>query len=639
MFNAKCLLILTLLTSVICFGCDEKTSQMMKPVVEELLVEEPVWIYWRSSQDIQRAASDGTNRQLLLNIRLDVLGQGIALDVEGGKMYWTLWGGSDRSKIQRANLDGSNVEDVVTGLPEPKTIALDTAGEKMYWTNTWGPGIQRANLDGSNVEIIVEEVANIGGLALDVANGKVYWGDTGVRGSKIHRANLDGSNVEDVITGLSKPDAIALDVANGRVYWSSSFTFQIQRANLDGSQVEELVSGLSEVNGIALDVASGKMYWSSGSQIQRANLDGSHVEDIIFTGTWVDSMALGISQPSGPGLGPVAEEVEVPRVSIPDANLATAIREEIGNSITRQTLLNLTRLEAPNRGITDLTGLEHAHNLKYLNLGDVYSEAERKWLNSNRISDLSPLAGLTQLTHLHLNDPNDRIISDITPLTNLTQLSTLYLAHNIISDITPLTNLTQLTELSLWNNSISDITPLAGLTQLTHLYLANNSISDITPLAGLTQLTQIWLLGNPLSYASINTHIPAMQTRGIEVEFDEPPVEEPERQFTPFEGLTISDDGTVSLIVGRAEMHAGPGRCIFFDNSSLNGIRYDVHDFFWAYRADDNSDFRAIEGTESDQGICGYKALTDPGQYRVFLDFSMNGNRHDAVSQNVIEIK
>ena len=61
--------------------------------------------------------------------------------------------------------------------------------------------------------------------------------------------------------------------------------------------------------------------------------------------------------------------------------------------------------------------------------------------------------------------------------------------------------------------------------------------------------------------------------------------------------------------------------------------------FFWAYRADDNSDFRAIEGTQSDRGICGYEALTDPGQYRVFLDFSMNGNRHDAVSQNVIEIK
>ena len=229
-------------------------------------------------------------------------------------------------------------------------------------------------------------------------------------------------------------------------------------------------------------------------------------------------------------------------ILIPDPNLAAAIREEIGNSITKQTLLNLTRLEAPNRGITDLTGLAHAHNLTYLNLGDVYSEAEQKWFNSNRISDLSPLAGLTQLTHLYLNDPNDRIISDITPLTNLTQLSTLYLAHNIISDITPLTNLTQLTELSLGNNSISDIRPLAGLTQLVQLWIWNNSISDIRPLAeltrlnyldlrsnsisdirplaGLTQLVQLWIWGNRLSDASIKTHIRAMQAKGIVVEFE-----------------------------------------------------------------------------------------------------------------------
>ena len=64
------------------------------------------------------------------------------------------------------------------------------------------------------------------------------------------------------------------------------------------------------------------------------------------------------------------------QVSIPDPNLATAIREEIGNSITRQTLLNLTRLEAPNSGITDLTGLEHARNLRELNLGEEYLEVK-----------------------------------------------------------------------------------------------------------------------------------------------------------------------------------------------------------------------------------------------------------------------
>src|SRR5262249_18722740 len=47
---------------------------------------------------------------------------GIALDPTGGKMYWTDFG---TRKIQRANLDGTRVEDLVTGLSIPVGIALE----------------------------------------------------------------------------------------------------------------------------------------------------------------------------------------------------------------------------------------------------------------------------------------------------------------------------------------------------------------------------------------------------------------------------------------------------------------------------------------------------------------------------------
>ena len=73
-------------------------------------------------------------------------------------------------KIQRANLDGSNIEDLVTqGLSGPAGIALDVAGGKMYWTNDWSTGkIQRANLDGSNVEDLVIELREPAGIALAI---------------------------------------------------------------------------------------------------------------------------------------------------------------------------------------------------------------------------------------------------------------------------------------------------------------------------------------------------------------------------------------------------------------------------------------------------------------------------------------
>ena len=39
-------------------------------------------------------------------------------------MYWTDWG---TNKIQRANLDGTRIEDLVTGLSDPVGLALDIA--------------------------------------------------------------------------------------------------------------------------------------------------------------------------------------------------------------------------------------------------------------------------------------------------------------------------------------------------------------------------------------------------------------------------------------------------------------------------------------------------------------------------------
>ena len=71
-------------------------------------------------------------------------------------MYWT---DARARKIQRANLDGSNVEDLVTGLGEPRGIALDSALGKMYWTDNFTDRIQSANLDGSNVQDVVTGLA------------------------------------------------------------------------------------------------------------------------------------------------------------------------------------------------------------------------------------------------------------------------------------------------------------------------------------------------------------------------------------------------------------------------------------------------------------------------------------------------
>ena len=228
----------------------------------------PFWIYWtQNNRNIRRATPDGMYQQALVTGGIAITD--IALDVAGGKMYWTTY--SAGKKIQRANLDGSNIEDVITELGEPLAIALDVTEQKIYWTES--------------------------------------------RPSKICRANFDRSNVEVLVSGLNTPQGIALDIANGKMYWTNWGPDLIQRANLDGSNVEVLVSGLHHPIGIALDVPNGKMYWTDwgAGLIQRANLDGSHVEDLI-TSLYLKYLALGISQivtptPPGPGPGPGSLDV------------------------------------------------------------------------------------------------------------------------------------------------------------------------------------------------------------------------------------------------------------------------------------------------------------------------------------------
>ncbi|MEX0650194.1 MAG: fibronectin type III domain-containing protein [Candidatus Andersenbacteria bacterium] len=234
-------------------------------------------IYWGSEGDggsgkIQRVNIDGSNAEELMEPASQV--PGIALDVAGGKMYFT-----DTSKVRRADLDGSNAEDLVTGLESSWDIALDLANDKMYFADN--TRMRRANLDGSSVEELVSGLGFVTGVALDIASGKMYWAD--YSNGKVQRANLDGSNVEDLVT-TGSTWSVDLNTSAGKMYWTDPDNGKVHRANLDGSSAEELVTGLENPFDVVLHVAASKMYWvsfSGGGKIQQANLDGSSVVDIL----------------------------------------------------------------------------------------------------------------------------------------------------------------------------------------------------------------------------------------------------------------------------------------------------------------------------------------------------------------------
>ena len=219
--------------------------------------------------------------------------RGLALDLLKNKMYWI---DSNGSKIRRADLDGSNIENIITtGLNSPGDIAVDFVRGQIYWTEAGK--VRRADLDGSDIEDIVltgwpTVVANI---ALDIIGGKIYWTHSeGLNSANsVRRADLDGSNSEiifDINTVF--PRDIALDVSGGKIYWTDNVRDKkVRRADLDGSNIEDIVmsndaggSGKIYADKIALDLFGDKVYWTDRSNrnvIRRADLDGSNVEDFI----------------------------------------------------------------------------------------------------------------------------------------------------------------------------------------------------------------------------------------------------------------------------------------------------------------------------------------------------------------------
>jgi len=237
-------------------------------------------------------------------------------------------------------------------------------------------------------------------------------------------------------------------------------------------------------------------------------------------------------------------------VSFPDSSLEAEICKALAvpaGDIPVADLLALDSLTASNKGIIDLSGLEHCTNLKYLilflnEITDVQPLAgltglEYLHVGRNKIEDISPLSELTNLKYLRIYI---NLIADLSPLAGLTNLEYLNAIHNEIVDIGSISGLTNLEFLYLDYNDIDELAALAGSTGLVYLGLANNRIADITPLTGLENLFELHLEGNfiadilplventglddgdkvfldfnPLSRQSVNEYIPALRERGV----------------------------------------------------------------------------------------------------------------------------
>ena len=256
--------------------------------------------------------------------------------------------------------------------------------------------------------------------------------------------------------------------------------------------------------------------------------------------------------------GTMTTGVKIPiAVVFTDTALDTAVRSALriaaGETILPDALAALTRITAARKGITDLTGLEHATGLETLDLGQneitnisvlsTLIRLENLDLADNRITIISALSGLRSLERLDLRNNK---VTDTALLSQMTHLKNLYVRGNDnLSSLKELVRLKEagtrvditlprpvtfrddnlksalrtalsfqadapifpedmetLTTFSAPNESVVNLTGLETATALTTLNLSGNAIVSLSPLAGLTSLTTLNLSSNSISSIS-----------------------------------------------------------------------------------------------------------------------------------------
>lgn len=138
---------------------------------------------------------------------------------------------------------------------------------------------------------------------------------------------------------------------------------------------------------------------------------------------------------------------------------------------------------------TDITAFSKGNRKVFPgNMGRFVDEAQANLHDE----DIVPLKYCTDLVFLDLGHGNR--ITDLTPLSGLTKLRALIVSMNKIVDISPLQSLTNLECLEIYQNPITDISTVTLLPKLRYLNCSATLFDDITPLLGLQNLEMLWFV-------------------------------------------------------------------------------------------------------------------------------------------------
>ena len=243
-------------------------------------------LYWTNMGNLKandgfilRSDLDGRNVTTIVPKGATFTPKQLQLEPKSKKLYWC-----DREgmRVMRANLDGSNIETLVDtsqGDPRPGPdatkwcvgIAVDVEGGKFFWTQKGADNANQGRIFRANVEIpsgqtpanrrdvelVYEELPEPIDLDIDPATRTLYWTDRGdpPRGNTVNRAPLDARQGERkapeiVFSNLMEGIGLALDHKNRRMF-ITDLAGSVYSASLDGSNQKVVVFAEGNLTGIA----------------------------------------------------------------------------------------------------------------------------------------------------------------------------------------------------------------------------------------------------------------------------------------------------------------------------------------------------------------------------------------------------
>jgi DNA-binding beta-propeller fold protein YncE len=243
-------------------------------------------LYWtnmgnfrENDGSILRSDLDGRNMVTIIPPGGTFTPKQLQIEKNTGKLYWC-----DREgmRVMRVNLDGSSLETLVDtsqGDSRPGAdarkwcvgIAVDVDGGKFYWTQKGGDNactgrICRANIElppgqtpanRQDIEVLYDGLPEPIDLDIDPNTRTLYWTDRGdpPRGNTVNRGPLDAPRgnraaPEIVFSNLMEGIGLALDPKGGRMF-VTDFAGSVYRADLDGSNQQTLLFAQGNLTGIA----------------------------------------------------------------------------------------------------------------------------------------------------------------------------------------------------------------------------------------------------------------------------------------------------------------------------------------------------------------------------------------------------